>query len=94
MSEIIDPTTASIGAWRPMPVHPDECNETEIADALFVRGIKIGSVCGFGHNFYPYIFDYRLGSYRSLGAARAEVEELAKLAMPLIDWIADRECPK
>lgn len=80
--------TQPIGEWRPHAT-PAEYDH-ELYDVLWIRGVAVGHIESFGGGVYPYIFNHRLGSYSSVEGGRRDVEDYAKLAMPLIEALATR----
>jgi len=78
-----------MGEWRPAPAQE---HDIEMLDVFWVRGIPVGYVITLdgSHSAYPYIFNIRLGSYRDVASAKAEVQSYAALAMPLINKLAER----
>mgnify|MGYP001227079385 FL=1 len=78
-----------VGEWRPAPA---QAHDVEMLDVFWVRGIPVGYVITLdgSRSAYPYIFNIRLGSYRDVAGAKAEVQSYAALAMPLINKLAER----
>ena len=61
-------------------------------DVFWVRGIPTGYVLTLdgSRSAYAYIFNVRLGSYRTVADAKADVQDYAALATPLINKLAER----